>query len=37
MCLASGRSSMSVEQELAWLRYTVHRLREQAKEGIGGA
>jgi len=28
---------MSVEDELAWLRYTVQRHRDQAAEGIGGA
>jgi len=28
---------MSVENELAWLRYTVQRQRAQADEGIGGA
>jgi len=28
---------MSVEDELAWLRYTVQRHREQVEEGIGGA
>jgi len=28
---------MSVEDELAWLRYAVQRRREQVAEGIGGA
>jgi hypothetical protein len=28
---------MTVEDELAWLRYTVQRQRERAEEGIGGA
>lgn len=28
---------ISVENELAWLRYTVQRHREQAAEGIGRA
>jgi len=28
---------MSIEEELAWLRYTVQRQREQVAEGIGGA
>jgi len=28
---------ISVEDELAWLRYTVPRHREQAAEGTGGA
>lgn len=29
MFLASGRNNMSVEDELAWLRYTVQRRRDQ--------
>ena len=28
---------MTVKEELAWLRYTVQRHRDQAEEGIGRA
>jgi len=28
---------ISIEHELAWLRYTVQRHRDQVDEGIGGA
>jgi len=36
MFLASGRNSVSVEDELAWLRYTVQRQREQVADHARG-